>query len=374
MEKLWKRLERWLSAHAPSILKTLRKGATPNQIAEAEKVLQEELPKEYIEFYSIHDGQKHPADVVSSSGGLFYGALFLPLKTMLSQWSVLKELRDEGRLQGTSKPDGSIKTDWWHPGWIPLVTDPFGHHPACLDLAPTKEADRGQIISWWNDDPERELLDNSLRDWFGNYIEELEEGVLVYDPEYGIVDAEHVPTPRPTPKVERPAPAPQPAKPAKRLPAEIVTALQKQDFDKLRKRLNKSNINLLDEDGSSLLVLALTHDYEWVVQFLVDQGIDINFAETGEHWTALHHAAHFLRVYPVRVLLEAGADVNAQDLAGMTPLHHVAMAADPRVTIAHLLLEHGADPSLKDNGGHSAMEWQPELFKGAPRPKRRSKK
>jgi ankyrin repeat protein len=54
----------------------------------------------------------------------------------------------------------------------------------------------------------------------------------------------------------------------------------------------------------------------------------------------------------VRRLLSVGADVNAKDNRGSTPLHWASLRA--HVQVAKELLEHGADIEAKDNGG-----WMP---------------
>lgn len=56
----------------------------------------------------------------------------------------------------------------------------------------------------------------------------------------------------------------------------------------------------------------------------------------------------------VQLLLEYGADVNAVGLHGRTALHHAAKAGHHRVYT--LLLEHGADPLLRDEEGKTAAE------------------
>ena len=59
-----------------------------------------------------------------------------------------------------------------------------------------------------------------------------------------------------------------------------------------------------------------------------------------------------------RVLLAAGADPNAQDAAGATPLHRVLgsrLVADPAAMVA-LLLDHGADPTHTNQAGTDAIE------------------
>jgi ankyrin repeat protein len=54
----------------------------------------------------------------------------------------------------------------------------------------------------------------------------------------------------------------------------------------------------------------------------------------------------------VRLLLDAGADVNAQDNGGTTAL--MVAARYSRKEDVALLLERGADPAIRDNEGRNA--------------------
>lgn len=65
--------------------------------------------------------------------------------------------------------------------------------------------------------------------------------------------------------------------------------------------------------------------------------------------TPLHYAVHYKRLDAMAYLVDAGADINAQDGTGMTPLHVAAMLG--RRDEARWLLEHGADPALLDSFG-----------------------
>ena len=56
----------------------------------------------------------------------------------------------------------------------------------------------------------------------------------------------------------------------------------------------------------------------------------------------------------VRVLLEYGANVSAEDLSGRTPLHGAASRGHTNgaaILPVGLLLEHGADVSARDEAG-----------------------
>lgn len=73
--------------------------------------------------------------------------------------------------------------------------------------------------------------------------------------------------------------------------------------------------------------------------------------------TALIMAAPFGPPELIGNLLDAGSDVNAKDVRGMTPLM-LAVAADHQdPAVLKLLLAHGADASLKSGIGDSATDW-----------------
>ena len=79
------------------------------------------------------------------------------------------------------------------------------------------------------------------------------------------------------------------------------------------------------------------------MQLLLDYGASPDVrSDHGD--TPLHLAAFRGRLGAVRFLvLEANADVNAQDCEGTTPLHMASWGFDPSPEVVQFLLEHGAD-------------------------------
>jgi len=70
--------------------------------------------------------------------------------------------------------------------------------------------------------------------------------------------------------------------------------------------------------------------------------------------TLLHIASRTARLEHMRVLMGAGALVNALGDLGNTPLHEAAMAG--KADAVELLLSSGADPRVKNEFDQSALE------------------
>ena len=73
--------------------------------------------------------------------------------------------------------------------------------------------------------------------------------------------------------------------------------------------------------------------------------------------TALHLAVGKGDLETVRLLLDAGAAVNARDVRGLTPLVFAIATDRPNIEIVRLLLLRGADPLLPSDGKETPRDW-----------------
>jgi ankyrin repeat protein len=73
--------------------------------------------------------------------------------------------------------------------------------------------------------------------------------------------------------------------------------------------------------------------------------------------TALHFAVGSRNLETVKLLLDAGSDVNARDVRGLTPLVFAIATDRPNAEIISLLLERGADRSAPSEIKETPIDW-----------------
>ena len=125
---------------------------------------------------------------------------------------------------------------------------------------------------------------------------------------------------------------------------EIIKAAKSGDVASIRMllELDATLIDARDKDGSTPLHCAVWKGHQAAVELLLERGADVNAQNQNDHWgtTPLHAAAHANQAAIAGMLIERGADVNARDLAGKTPLHHTTF--HKAKATAKVLEGHGA--------------------------------
>ncbi|WP_224364241.1 ankyrin repeat domain-containing protein [Hyalangium versicolor] len=183
MERLWKRIGAWYAknnaAYAKSVEQT--RPAKPEEISTLEKALGAELPLDFRAFLLRFGGGSPPGEVPMSISEYEV----LPVRRILERWKGLEELREKGTFADTephelSESQEEVAWTWWHSGWVPLAQD-SGGNLYCVDLAPGPEGQLGQVIKWEMHDGPLSPRAESLEDFFGEYLEGLEDGSIELD-------------------------------------------------------------------------------------------------------------------------------------------------------------------------------------------------
>lgn len=158
---------------------------TEDEILAAEKALSiERFPEDFRCSLKRHNGQKEGPTLL----GIGY---LLPLHEIVDNWGAWKGLLDDGTfadnddyLSRAGAVLVPVKANWWNPCWIPITHDGGGDHD-CLDLDPAAGGAVGQIIEMWHDDDTRPLNASSFEAWLSACAEDLEQGRLVWEADYG---------------------------------------------------------------------------------------------------------------------------------------------------------------------------------------------
>lgn len=125
----------------------------------------------------------------------------------------------------------------------------------------------------------------------------------------------------------------------------------------------RPDLAALDDNGQTPLIAAVTRDMTAATNVLAAtrSGVDVlgkcGSGASDQRGTALHCASvrgTGTALEAVRALIAGGADVDARDDDGRTPLMLAAANGDAAITRA--LLEARADASLRDAGGRSALD------------------
>ncbi|MDR0448137.1 MAG: ankyrin repeat domain-containing protein [Treponema sp.] len=118
-----------------------------------------------------------------------------------------------------------------------------------------------------------------------------------------------------------------------------------------------ANYNFRAADGNTALHFAAQEGYTGYISFMLDKKADIKVdinIKNNSGATALHEACRMGNLETIKLLIERGSDINAQDANGNTALH---LASPLRVheQVVVMLLSSQANPNLRDEHGETPL-------------------
>jgi ankyrin repeat protein len=147
--------------------------------------------------------------------------------------------------------------------------------------------------------------------------------------------------------------AEKPRKPVNPKVTALIAAIRSGNRTQIEQQIASSPeaVQGKDEGGSTALHHAAGYGPLANLELLINKGADIN-AKNRRGSTPLHWAIH--DEAKVRLLLSKGADINAKQAQGRTPLFLAAMLGDGVPTM-RLLFARGADPNLAAANGQRPL-------------------
>ena len=148
----------------------------------------------------------------------------------------------------------------------------------------------------------------------------------------------------------------EPAAPTPISPAELTQLALDGNLPKILLAAEKgTDLNAIDEEGRTALMMAAFNGHTRVVQYLVEHKVDINVRDSNGR-TALMYASTIDNAELVKILLDQGAEVNlADNVEGFTAL--MFAAGEGHTQVMEVLLAAGADRNVKDIDGDTALEF-----------------
>eukprot|EP01098_Paradermamoeba_levis_P003624 TRINITY_DN1626_c0_g1_i4.p1 TRINITY_DN1626_c0_g1~~TRINITY_DN1626_c0_g1_i4.p1 ORF type:complete len:200 (-),score=39.39 TRINITY_DN1626_c0_g1_i4:65-664(-) len=134
----------------------------------------------------------------------------------------------------------------------------------------------------------------------------------------------------------------------------LVAASQKGDVLEVTFLLDQG-VNVNDMyNGSTPLHFAIQYGHFSLVQLLIDRGADVNAEEKEWHQSPLHFAIYHQNFSAVQLLIDRGSDVNAKDICVWTPLHfavHLGYSS-----VVQLLIDRGSDVNPKTSSQETLLD------------------
>lgn len=137
---------------------------------------------------------------------------------------------------------------------------------------------------------------------------------------------------------------------------ELINAVISGDLDDIQYALDAGGeLTAVDRLKRPLLCIAATQGQPGSVDILIRAGADVNGCEQEQRFSPLHSAAICGNLEAAQSLIACGADVSAINYEASTALHFVAHAPRNRRELVDLLVQEGANIQAKDKDGNTPL-------------------
>lgn len=139
--------------------------------------------------------------------------------------------------------------------------------------------------------------------------------------------------------------------------------IEKDDLEAV-KSVVKDNLNITDNYGRTPLINAALYCKNEIIEWLLEHGANPNLQDKNGY-TALHFSAQECHTKTTQLLLQNGVDINIQDKNGNTASWVAIMywKGGENFKTLKMLYDKGADLTLKNKAGKSAIELIPKPIK-----------
>ena len=128
------------------------------------------------------------------------------------------------------------------------------------------------------------------------------------------------------------------------------------DSVKVQEYIDKGfNVNAQDQHERALLHCAASNGHIEIVRMLVGAGADLEVKDRSDT-TPLHYAVQFGFLDIVQYLLQQGASVQSQSMKGGIPLHNAVESLE-RNDIVKVLIDAGSDINALDYDGNTPLDY-----------------
>jgi ankyrin repeat protein len=136
----------------------------------------------------------------------------------------------------------------------------------------------------------------------------------------------------------------------------LIKCVFREDVAGLQKRLRKrADTEEADEDRRTPLIHAAIDNKQQMAAILLDSGANVN-AQDQLGNSALHYAANGWFVEMTRLLISHGANLELEDHHGNTPLSNAVFNSRGREDVIRVLVEAEADKNHRNRHGVSPLE------------------